>query len=389
MFKGGGRTSSSLPDSATKQLTRHQCAGDAGNKEALEKRADRALDLVQMGELSAARHALEGDPIAPGSQHTLHALQDPNRRPPVPRSPLPPAILNHVPKVEFDLSQEGLLADLRSARRGAAGGPSGMTTDHIRVILDSERDSKSFWRMCQEFARGRLPEEILRVVRIGRMTALQKPQGGIRGIVVGDVVRRLVARTLAQQMGPAVERHTSPFQFALSTKSGCECVAHIAQAMTDLDPTTTLLSVDGIGAFDLISREAMLQGLLEVEGGGGVLPFVRQFYSSPSMYWWTDDEGGTHEIWQGEGGEQGDPLMPALYACGQHQALVHVSEQLLDSERLFAFMDDVYVCCGPDRVEAIHLSLEQEMWDHTRIQLTKEKPSCGIEEAPPLKGGRQ
>ena len=60
------------------------------------------------------------------------------------------------------------------------------------------------------------------------------------------------------------------------------------------------------------------------------------------------------EVWQGEGGEQGDPLMPALYACGQHRALVHVSEELLDSERLFAFMDDVYVCCGPDRVAAIH-----------------------------------
>ena len=53
--------------------------------------------------------------------------------------------------------------------------------------------------------------------------------------------------------------------------------------------------------------------------------------------------GVTHEIWQGEGGEQGDPLMPALYACGQHRAVVHVSEHLLDTERLFAFMDDIYV----------------------------------------------
>ena len=59
-----------------------------------------------------------------------------------------------------------------------------------------------------------------------------------------------------------MEQHTSPFQFALSTKSGCECVAHIARAMTDLDPTP----IDGIGAFDLISREAMLQGLMEVDG---------------------------------------------------------------------------------------------------------------------------
>ena len=75
---------------------------------------------------------------------------------------------------------------------------------------------------------------------------------------------------------------------------------------------------------------------------------------------------------RGEGGEEGDPLMPALYACGQHRALVHVSEELLDSERLFAFMDDVYVCCGPDRVAAIH-QLLGEMWDRARIQLHQGK----------------
>ena len=74
---------------------------------------ERALVLVQMGELSAARHALEG-----GNQQTLRALQDPDRRFAVPRSPLPLAILNQVPEVEFDLSQEWLLANLRSSRRG-------------------------------------------------------------------------------------------------------------------------------------------------------------------------------------------------------------------------------------------------------------------------------
>ena len=74
--------------------------------------------------------------------------------------------------------------------------------------------------------------------------------------MVGDFIRRQVARTLAQQLGLAVEHHTSPFEFALSTRSRCECGDRIAQAMTDLNPTTTLLSVDGIGAFDLICKVA-------------------------------------------------------------------------------------------------------------------------------------
>ena len=82
---------------------------------------------------------------------------------------------------------------------------------------------------------------------LGRLTALQKPDGGIRGIVLGDVFRRLVARTLAQQFGPQVECATHPFQYALSTRAGTECVAHMVQAFTGMDDEATILSVDGVG----------------------------------------------------------------------------------------------------------------------------------------------
>ena len=71
--------------------------------------------------------------------------------------------------------------------------------------------------MCERFARADIPDEVLQVMRVGRMTALQKPTGGVRGIVVGDFVRRLVARTLAQQLKDAVQLATAPFQFAAST----------------------------------------------------------------------------------------------------------------------------------------------------------------------------
>ena len=48
----------------------------------IQRRADRAEALVQMEELSAGRHALEGAALAPGSEATLHELQNPVRRPP-------------------------------------------------------------------------------------------------------------------------------------------------------------------------------------------------------------------------------------------------------------------------------------------------------------------
>ena len=66
---------------------------------------------------------------------------------------------------------------------------------------------------------------------------------------------------LVPRLSSEVEKATAPFQFAVTTRCGGECVAHAIQGMTDLDPRATVLSVDGIGAFDLMSRAAMLEGL--------------------------------------------------------------------------------------------------------------------------------
>ena len=58
--------------------------------------------------------------------------------------------------------------------------------------------------------------------------------------------------------------------------------------------------------------------------------------------------GTVHHIEQGEGGEQGDVLMPLLFSSlGQHAVLQAVQDQLLEGERLFAFLDDIYVVTTP------------------------------------------
>ena len=206
-----------------------------------------------------------------------------------------------------------------------------------------------------------MPAEILQAVRIGRMTALQKPQGGIRGIVVGDFICRAAHVTL-----PICTIHRIWMRV---------CRPH--RSSGDRSRPHHHL-VGGIGAFDLISREAMLQGLMEVDGRDAALPFVRQFYGSPSMCWRTDDMGVTHEMWQDEGGEQCDPFMPALHACSQHRALVHVM-------RLSAFLD-VYVSNKPDRTE-VHQSLDREMWERGSDSI-KARRNCGTEAEWPQRDGK-
>ena len=77
-----------------------------------------------------------------------------------------------------------------------------------------------------------------------------------------------------------------------------------------------------------------------------MLPFVLMSYGGPSEYLWFDDSGEAFLAPQGEGGEQGDPLMPALFSLGQHNALEAVKREFLPTEKLCAFLDDIYVCVG-------------------------------------------
>ena len=109
-----------------------------------------------------------------------------------------------------------------------------MTSDHLFPVLESEAASELLTQVASLFAVGQVPHDILEAIRLGRLTALQKPDGGVRGIVVGDIFRRLVLAPWRNTISKRVEVATTPVQYALKTKAGCECVAHVLQILTDL-----------------------------------------------------------------------------------------------------------------------------------------------------------
>ena len=167
----------------------------------MASRVSRATGLANLGELSRARQALEGDALAPGDESTWKLLTDEVRRPRFPREPLRREFVDMTPSVAVDLDLDLFTKNLRSARRGVAGGPSGMTTEHLKLLLENVVCTEMFGEAATRLARGRVPPEIVSGIRLGRMTALQKPDGGVRGIVVGDVFRR-PCRT---HIGPTVQ----------------------------------------------------------------------------------------------------------------------------------------------------------------------------------------
>ena len=58
--------------------------------------------------------------------------RDETHRPPEARSPIDPSILEVEPQEDFNLDVDLLLKNLRTAPRGAAAGPSGMTAEHSK-----------------------------------------------------------------------------------------------------------------------------------------------------------------------------------------------------------------------------------------------------------------
>ena len=125
-------------------------------------------------------------------------------------------------------------------RKGAAAGPSGHTSELCRLVLDDKASGLAFVRAATDLARAQVPPSIAAAIRLGRIVALQKPNGRVRGIVVGDFLRRLVARSLAQIFSSNLQEACQPFQFALSTRAGTEALAHALQAATEADPDATI-----------------------------------------------------------------------------------------------------------------------------------------------------
>ena len=116
-------------------------------------RPARALSLVRMGELSATPQALERGITAKETSPRWGCSQDPTRRPPSAKKCSEskrcgePVELVTLHPLEF-------LICLRDSTPGAAAGPSGMTSDHLFPMLESEGDSQRLAKVASGACNG-------------------------------------------------------------------------------------------------------------------------------------------------------------------------------------------------------------------------------------------
>ena len=137
------------------------------------------------------------------------------------------------------LTAKIFLKSLKNAPRGASPGPGGCTYEQLRVLLNDSDTFELLLEAVTSLVEATIPEDIAAALMGVRLKALSKPDGGVRAIATGCSLRRLVARTLAKQFAAEFEDECAPFQYALSTRAGTDCVEHMLRAATDLNGHAT------------------------------------------------------------------------------------------------------------------------------------------------------
>ena len=151
-----------------------------------------------------------------GTDDPLAQLRDPTKRPPVQLKSFSDVTTNYQPDASVRLDKIKLPRNFRSARKGSAPGPNGLRTTYLKPVLEYEQATNNLVEVATRLANADVPNEATRALKLCFLTALRKggpgvtdargPSSRVRGLAVGDCLRRLVSKTRAQQYASSLRR---------------------------------------------------------------------------------------------------------------------------------------------------------------------------------------
>ncbi|GAU90716.1 hypothetical protein RvY_03094 [Ramazzottius varieornatus] len=154
----------------------------------------------------------------------------------------------------------------------------------------------------------KVPDAVCDVLYGASLTALEKKDGGLRPITVGNTLRRLTGRIVARRVGREMEGRVHPEHVGCGTRGGAEAAVHPVRSFLEegKNESRVLLKLDFRNATNTIHRDGLLRVVREV------LPayhaFVWQTYRHNSKLLF-----GQHIMESARDVQQGDPLGPLLF----------------------------------------------------------------------------
>jgi hypothetical protein len=164
-------------------------------------------------------------------------------------------------------------------------------------------------KLCNFLLSGQLPSEICHLLYGASLCALNKNDGGLRPIAIGNCLRRLTSKLACFQSRNIVNSYLSSHQLGVATKLGCEAAIHTTRTFVNNDQNRgkVLLKLDFKNAFNSVERDCILK---EVQCHTPLLyPYLYQCYRNPSTLFF-----GNHLISSSVGAQQGDPCGPMIFS---------------------------------------------------------------------------
>ena len=325
--------------------------------------ANAVTSKLEEGNFKAAiRFICSDDRPATDSPETVAALRAkhptsaPDRR--VPCSP---------DSARFDaiqISNKDIVDAVRSFPAGSAGGPDGITPQHLKDLLAAATDDQLLNQLVQLvnlLLHGGLSQQINEIIYGANLIALQKKDGGVRPIAVGYTWRRLAAKCANTYAVNKLSAQFAPIQLGVGVPGGAEAAVHATRRyVMSMSNENVLVKLDFENAFNSLRRDCMLEAV--AKDMPEIYRFAHASYSCGSVL-----KFGTHVIMSEEGPQQGDPLGPMLFCLTIHPLLMS-----LKSELRIGFLDDVTLG-GPEKVVSEDITVVESEAAKLGLQLNKLK----------------
>ena len=167
---------------------------------------------------------------------------------------------------ERDRVTSGVDADFRIRLEAAAAkaisrfprrsgpGPNGSRFEHWGTLAADNGSLQAGAKVVVSFLLGELPDECMDANLGARLLAARKPNGGVRPLACGSVIRRLAAKAACAVHKEELKQACGPDQYGVGRKAGCEVVHKCITAMTDEDDSRVVLAFDCTNAFNILPR---------------------------------------------------------------------------------------------------------------------------------------
>ena len=296
----------------------------------------RVAKAIEQGKLSRAARLLADDTsVAPLDDGTVDSLRAKH-----PVGQLDPfgARIGTPPSSLPDLA---LVRNCFAAfKPDTAPGVSGWTPPLLGHALGDPDVAAFVVLLTRHVAQGTAPGQQL--LCTSRLTPLLKADGGIRPIAVGELLYRLVAKSLVRHF--SAPSQLLPWQFGVGSPGGTEPITRAIERAVDFDlpaPYRHVTSLDFSNAFNSLRRAQVGKGLLQ--HAPALYRAGRWAYNVATPLIVSAAAGDPVVLSSSEGVRQGDPLGPLLFSVGARNTLAALQAHLGDGHLLLAYLDDVYV----------------------------------------------